>query len=75
MPYTSIPFTLSIASSEDQFTQYVQVVQHLTVAEKGCAALFCMAPHSQAVQHLGKALLAVIHWALQQAHWALQQAD
>ena len=50
----------------------------LTVAEKGCAALFCMAPHSQAVQHLGKALLGrfvqiiaicfgIVHWALQQA--------
>ena len=50
----------------------------LTVAEKGCAALFCMAPHSQAVQHLGKALLVrfvqiiaicfgIVHWALQQA--------
>jgi hypothetical protein len=49
-----------------------------TVAEKSFAALFCMAPHSQAVQHLGKAFLVrfvqiivicfgIVHWALQQA--------
>ncbi len=45
----------------------------LAVSEKSCAALFCMAPHSQAVQHLERALLVrcvriiaicfgIVHW-------------